>query len=137
MNPTGNEQPLASSRCSWLSVVRAPIAAQEGTGGGWVSVEIKREGREDIGKWKRGIRGRGWSEAAIEINLPLPLTLFSPLPLPLSLTNKKILTLTIAQKLRAHRVEQLRADGDAEAGDRAQERARGGEAGGGVWGVGG
>ncbi len=28
LNPTGQERPEASSRCTWLSVVRAPIAPQ-------------------------------------------------------------------------------------------------------------
>ncbi len=29
LNPTGHDRPDASSRCTWLSVVRAPIAPQE------------------------------------------------------------------------------------------------------------
>lgn len=29
LNPMGKEEPLASSRCSWDSVVRAPMAPQE------------------------------------------------------------------------------------------------------------
>ncbi len=29
LKPTGQDRPLASSRCTWLSVVRAPIAPQE------------------------------------------------------------------------------------------------------------
>lgn len=29
LKPTGQERPLANSRCTWLSVVRAPIAPQE------------------------------------------------------------------------------------------------------------
>ena len=44
LNPTGIERPEASSRCTWLSVVRAPMAPQETVS----AEELRGDGVEEL-----------------------------------------------------------------------------------------
>ena len=44
LKPTGIDRPEASSRCTWLSVVRAPIAPQDDQ----VGDELRRDGIQEL-----------------------------------------------------------------------------------------